>query len=44
VCARQGGCTLVLEKVSTKGTRREQDQCNYASRIVEEIGNSMVDF
>jgi hypothetical protein len=30
VCICQGGCTFVLEKVPTKGTRCGQDQCNYA--------------
>jgi len=30
VCAGQGGCTFVLEKVPAKGTRCGQDQWNYA--------------
>jgi hypothetical protein len=30
VCACQGGCVLVLEKVPAKGTRCGQNQCNYA--------------
>jgi hypothetical protein len=30
VCAYQGGCVLILEKVPTKGTHYGKDQCNYA--------------
>ncbi len=29
VCAYQGGCVFVLEKISAKGTHCEQDQCSY---------------
>jgi hypothetical protein len=28
VCACQGGCIFVLEKVPAKGTRHGQDQCS----------------